>query len=103
MRQIRERYDGESGGLSPFGFVVTPVRRYTGSPLHRDLLHRDLLHRDFRIRSAQFRYRMRDVLQHAVDGALGWVIGQVQHTGSLADGLAELESIGDLFAGSVNE
>ena len=98
MRQIRERYDGESGGLSPFGFVVTPVRSYTGSPLHRDLLHRD-----FRIRSAQFRYRMRDVLQHAVDGALGWVIGQVQHTGSLADGLAELESIGDLFAGSVNE
>ena len=98
MRQIRERYDGESGGLSPFGFVVIPVRRYTGSPLHRDLLRRD-----FRIRSAQFRYRMRDVLQHAVDGALGWVVVQVQHAGSLADGLAELESIGDLFAGSVNE
>jgi hypothetical protein len=46
---------------------------------------------------------MRDVLQHAVDRALSWVGGQVQHTRGLADGLAELKPVGDLFAGSVNE
>jgi hypothetical protein len=46
---------------------------------------------------------VRDVLQHTVDGALRWVVVQVQHAGSLADGLAELKPVGDFFAGSVNE
>ena len=46
---------------------------------------------------------MRDVLQNAVDVALGGVIGQVQDARSLADRLAELKTVGDLFAGSVNK
>jgi hypothetical protein len=46
---------------------------------------------------------MRNVLQHAIDGALCWVVVQVQDTRSLADGLAELKPVGDRFAGSVNE
>jgi len=46
---------------------------------------------------------MRDVLQNPVDGDFRWIRGQVQHAGSLADGLAELKAIRNFFAGSVNE
>jgi hypothetical protein len=58
---------------------------------------------NFGIVRFQFRCRMGDVLQHAVNGAFGWIAGQVQNAGSLADGLAELEPVGDLFACGVNE
>jgi hypothetical protein len=46
---------------------------------------------------------MRDVLQHAIDGGFGGIGGQMQHAGSLADGLAELKAVGNLFACSVNQ
>ena len=46
---------------------------------------------------------MRDVLQYPIDGELRRTIGQVQHTGSLVDGLAQLKAVGDLFVGRINK
>ena len=46
---------------------------------------------------------MRDVLQHAIDGDFGWIVGEVQHAGSFADGLAELKPIGNFFTCGVNQ
>jgi hypothetical protein len=46
---------------------------------------------------------MRDVLQDPVDRALGGVVRQMQHAGSLVDGLAELKAVGDLFVCGVNQ
>jgi hypothetical protein len=46
---------------------------------------------------------MRDVLQYAVNGGFSGIGGQMQHAGGFADGLAELKTIGDLFACSVNQ
>jgi hypothetical protein len=61
------------------------------------------LQRDFRAGFLQLRHGMRDILQNPIDSDLSGIGGQVQHTRSLADCLAELKAIGDLFAGSVNE
>jgi hypothetical protein len=46
---------------------------------------------------------MGDVLQHAVDGALCRAVVQVQHAGGFADGLAQLEPVGNLSVCSENE
>ena len=46
---------------------------------------------------------MRDVVEHAIDGALRRMTRQMELASSLADGLAELESIRDLFACCINE
>jgi hypothetical protein len=61
------------------------------------------LQRDFSAGFLQLGHGMRDILQNPVDGDLSGIAGQVQHARSLADRLAELKAIGDLFAGSVNE